>query len=125
MIDGTCCHHWRVLEMGAVYTARPRREVGTKMLRIEKDCDENVSRLRLSGRIESDLITCIRSAMNDCCEHRILDLSEVTLVDVGVVRFLIRSEDEGIELVQCPPYVRKWMLRERAEGGQAGSSNAT
>jgi hypothetical protein len=85
------------------------------MLRIEKDCDGCVSRLRLSGRIESGLITCIRSAMSDCRAHRILDLSEVTLVDVGVVRFLISCEEEGIELVQCPSYVLEWMLRERAE----------
>jgi hypothetical protein len=92
------------------------------MLRIEKYC---VARLRLSGRIESDLIICIRSAMSDCCGHVILDLSEVTLVDIGVVRFLNSSEEEGIELVQCPPYVREWMLRERAEGGQVASSNAT
>jgi hypothetical protein len=92
------------------------------MLRIEKYC---VAKLRLSGRIESSLISCIRSAMSDCCAHKILDLSEVTLVDVGVVRFLISCEEEGIELVQCPPYVREWMLRERAEGGHVASSNAT
>lgn len=54
--------------------------------------------------------------MSDCCERKILDLSEVTLVDLVVVRFLIRCEDEGVELVQCPPYVREWILRERAEG---------
>jgi hypothetical protein len=95
------------------------------MLRIEKDCEGCVTRLRLIGRIESGLISCIQSAMSDCCAHKILDLSEVTLVDISVVRFLISSEDEGIELVQCPPYVREWMLRERAEGGQTGSSNAT
>ena len=86
------------------------------MLRIERDCDGCVTRLRLSGRIESGLITCIRSAMSDCCAHKILDLSEVTLVDLGVVRFLISCEEEGVELVQCPPYVREWMRRERAEG---------
>ena len=95
------------------------------MLRIEKDCDGNVGRLRLSGRIESDLIVCIQSAMSDCCGHRILDLSEVTLVDLAAIRFLISCEDEGVELVQCPTYVREWILRERAEGGQTGSSNAT
>jgi hypothetical protein len=86
------------------------------MLRIEKDRDGSVNRLRLIGRIESDLIASIRSAMSDCGAHKILDLSEVTLVDLGVVRFLIRCEDEGIELVQCPPYVREWITRERAEG---------
>lgn len=84
------------------------------MLRIEKDCDGRATRLRLSGRIESDLIGSILSAISDCDAHKILDLSEVTLVDLGVVRFLIRCEDEGIELVQCPPYVREWILRERA-----------
>jgi hypothetical protein len=95
------------------------------MLRIEKDSDGCVSRLRLSGRIQSDRIAYIRSAMDDGCARKILDLSEVTLVDVAVVRFLISCEKEGIELVQCPPYVREWMLRERAEGAQPESSNAT
>jgi len=56
--------------------------------------------------------------MSDCCERKILDLSEVTLVDLAVVRFLISCEDEGVELVKCPPYVREWILRERAEGMQ-------
>jgi hypothetical protein len=86
------------------------------MLRIERHSDGCVSRLRLIGRIQSDSIAGIRSAMNDGCTHKILDLSEVTLVDVAVVRFLIRCEDEGIKLVQCPPYVREWMVRERTEG---------
>lgn len=85
------------------------------MLRIKKDSDGCVTRLEVSGRIQSDRIACIRSAMNDGCERKILDLSEVTLVDLPVVRFLIRCEDEGIELVRCPPYVREWILRERAE----------
>jgi hypothetical protein len=48
----------------------------------------------------------------------------VTLVDLGVVPFLIRCENEGVELVQCPPYIREWMSRERAEEVQNDSSNA-
>jgi hypothetical protein len=86
------------------------------MLRIERHSDGCVSRLRLSGRIQSDHIACIRSAMNDGCARKILDLNEVTLVDIAAVRFLISCEDEGIELVRCPPYVREWMVRERTEG---------
>jgi hypothetical protein len=54
--------------------------------------------------------------MSERGAHKILDLSEVTLVDVGMVRFLITCEDEGIELAQCPAYVREWILRERADG---------
>ena len=88
------------------------------MLRIGKDTDDCVTRLRLSGRIQSEDIACVQSVMNDGCARKILDLSEVTLVDLEVVRFLISCEDEGVELVQCPPYVREWILRERAEGVQ-------
>ena len=86
-----------------------------EMLRIEKDTDDCVTRLRLSGRIQSEDIACVQSAMNDGCARKILDLSEVTLVDLGVIQFLIRCEDEGVEVVQCPLYVHEWMLRERAE----------
>ena len=88
------------------------------MLRIEKETDGCVSTLKLSGRLQSDCIGRIRSAMNDGCARKILDLREITLVDVAVVRFLISCENEGIQLVQCPLYVREWMLRERAEGAQ-------
>jgi len=95
------------------------------MLRIEKESDGCVTRLLLSGRIQSDRIACIRSAMNDSCARKILDLSEVTLVDFAVVRFLISCEQEGVELVECPPYVREWIVRERADGAESGSLNAT
>jgi hypothetical protein len=93
------------------------------MLKIENDSDRWVTKLRLSGRIQSDYIASLQSAMSDCCERKILDLSEVTLVDIGVVRFLISCEDEGVQLVQCPPYVREWILRERAEGMQWETDN--
>ena len=85
------------------------------MLRIEKECDGRVTRVQLSGRIEPHLISTIRSAISDCGVHKLLDLSEVTLVNLEAVRFLISCEDAGIEVVQCPPYVREWMLRERTE----------
>src|SRR5258708_7155584 len=95
------------------------------MLRIEKDSDGCVMRLLLSGRIQSDRIACIRSAMNDGCARKILDLSDVTLVDVGVVRFLISCEEGGVELEQCPRSVREWVLRERAEGADPDPSNGS
>jgi hypothetical protein len=93
------------------------------MLMIEKNSGECLVRLRLRGRIESAHIGCIRAEMNDGRAHGILDLSEVTLVDVAVVQFLIRCEKEGVELLQCPPYVREWILRERAEGAESEPCN--
>jgi hypothetical protein len=91
----------------------PRLE--REMFRIEKDSDGSVTNLRLSGRIQSEGIACIRMAMDDGSGRNILDLSEVSLVDLGVIRFFINCEDGGVELAQCPPWVREWMVRERAE----------
>ena len=88
------------------------------MLRIERDSNGCVSTLRLTGRIQSDSIASIQSAMKDGCTRKVLDLTEVTLVDIAVVRFLMRCEYEGVELVACPLYVREWIVRERAEGAQ-------
>ena len=62
------------------------------MLRIEKDCQGCVTRLRLSGRIKSDHIASVQSAMSGCYDCKILDLSEVTLVNLRVVRFLISRQ---------------------------------
>jgi hypothetical protein len=81
--------------------------------RIEKDFDGGVTRLRLIGRIQSDHIASIRTEMSDDARN-ILDLSEVTLVDIAVIRFLRDCENEGVELVQCPLYVREWILCERS-----------
>ena len=91
------------------------------MLRIEKESDGHTTSLRLSGRIQSAHIGNIRAQMDDDSVRIVLDLGEVTLVDVEVVRFLSDSENEGIVLVHCPPYVREWILRERAEGAQTDS----
>ena len=86
------------------------------MLRIDKETDGCVTRLALSGRIQADGIAFIRSVIDGGCTRKTLDLSDVTLVDVAVVQFLIRCEEEGIELAGCPPYVREWIRRERSEG---------
>ena len=94
------------------------------MLRIEKNSGGYVTKLRLSGRIQSDQIASIRSEMDDNCTSNILDLSDVTLVDLGVVQFLIGCEDAGVQLAQCPAYIREWILRERDEAVQLGSSDA-
>ena len=46
-------------------------------------------------------------------ERIVLDLEEVTLVDLDVVRFLGASEADDVELVNCSPYIRDWIFRER------------
>jgi anti-anti-sigma regulatory factor len=43
----------------------------------------------------------------------VIDLEEVDLVDVQVVRFLGVREAQGITLLNCSPYIRDWIGKER------------
>ena len=82
-------------------------------LRIAKTFDGQRTTLRLSGRIRSTDIENVREVMKGKAERIVLDLEEVTLVDLDVVRFLGVSEAGGVELVNCSPYIRDWIFRER------------
>jgi hypothetical protein len=82
-------------------------------LRITTGSDGQQTTLRLSGRIRSTDIDNIREVMKGEAEKIVLDLEEVTLVDLDVVRFLGVTEADGVELVNCSPYIRDWIVRER------------
>jgi hypothetical protein len=45
-----------------------------------------------------------------------LDLNEVSLVDLDVVRFLATCQTEGISLVHCSRYINNWIAKERFRG---------
>jgi hypothetical protein len=44
-----------------------------------------------------------------------IDLRNVLLVDREAVKLLAFSEANGTELRNCPPYIREWVTKERAE----------
>jgi hypothetical protein len=48
-----------------------------------------------------------------CESPAVLDLEELDLVDVEAVQFLNACEAKGILLLNCSPYIRKWMAQER------------
>jgi hypothetical protein len=72
--------------------------------------------LKLSGRIQSRDIEKLREQMGGPTRATVLDLHEVTLVDVEVVRFLGLCEAKGVELVRCSPYIREWVFKEQVAG---------
>jgi hypothetical protein len=43
----------------------------------------------------------------------VLDLRDVSIVNLDVVRFLGVCESRGIQLLDCPAYIRKWIDREK------------
>ena len=84
------------------------------MFKIEKVAEGNAIVLRLVGRINAPHLDELNQLITDANRNLVkLDLSEVTLVDVDVVRFFGDQERQGIELVKCSPYVREWIQREQ------------
>jgi len=83
------------------------------MLKIEKTSDGSQAIVRLIGRIRADDLAEVARQLEPNYPDVALQLEEVTLVDVDVVRFLKRCETEGVQLVNCSPYIREWIVRER------------
>jgi len=85
-------------------------------LKIERQSDGKNTIIQLIGRIRAEHLEEIKRQIGTSPEPTILDLSEVTIVDADVIRFLSAIELERTQLVGCPPYIREWIMRERAEG---------
>jgi anti-anti-sigma regulatory factor len=84
------------------------------MFKMEARLDGRKVVLRLSGRIHATHLEQLRARIDKNMRSVALDLEEVTLVDVDVVRFLSTCESQGAELRHCAPYIREWILRESA-----------
>jgi anti-anti-sigma regulatory factor len=85
------------------------------MLRITRTTNGGVV-FKLSGRIETENMAELEALLSAEASghHVLLDLNDLTLVDQGVVSFLKQSEANGIELKNCPAYVREWMKQEKS-----------
>jgi hypothetical protein len=83
------------------------------MLRIQRVLEGKIVLFVLSGRIRGEDIAELHKAFEAETERRVVDLREIALVDREAVRFLARCEADGIELVNCPAYVRDWIGAER------------
>ena len=82
-------------------------------LRIERILDGKHATLRLIGRMCSEHLAELKSLIQDSSPAVVLDLDEITLVDVDAVNFLRACQAEGIKLRHCSPYIREWMDREQ------------
>jgi hypothetical protein len=82
-------------------------------LRIERIPGKRRTRIRLSGAFRSEHIDQVKAEVERGGSQVALDLEEVDLMDVEGVRFLNACEAEGILVLNCSPYIREWMLRER------------
>jgi hypothetical protein len=97
------------------------------MLRIQRKANAK-GIFVLSGRIELEDVEELRRLFDlEDVHHRVvLDLNDVTLVDREAVKFLARCEANGMELQNCPAYIREWIEKEsdhsRTDGGPKRSA---
>ena len=84
------------------------------ILKIEDVSSESETALTLSGRITSGDVQQLKARIAEARGPVALELQQVRLVDLDTVRFLAAAERGGVELRNIPPFVRAWILLERA-----------
>jgi anti-anti-sigma regulatory factor len=82
-------------------------------LMIEKHSDGQGTIIRLIGRMRAEHLPELEKQIRESGPAITLDLEEVTLVDVEAVRFLGICEAQGATLINCSPYIRDWIAKER------------
>jgi anti-anti-sigma regulatory factor len=92
-----------------------RQEAAQMTFKIERQVDEHHTTLRLIGHLHAAHLEALQAQLESNGPRTVLDLDQVTLVDVAVVRFLGTCEQEGTELLHCPPYIREWIAREQRQ----------
>jgi len=95
------------------------------MLRIQRSANGKVV-FTLSGRIESEDVAELQRLLDLEGEgdQLTLDLKDVTLLDRDAVKFLARREADGIQLDNCPAYIREWIEREKEHKSRRKRSSA-
>ena len=83
-------------------------------LRIEKDSHGGRTTIRLIGHFQVEHIEELQKQLLQQKGPRfVLDLTELTLADLDVIRFLGTCEAGGTEVINCAPYIREWIDQER------------
>jgi hypothetical protein len=82
-------------------------------LRIEKDSNGQTTTIRLIGRMKGECIEELKAQIEAGGASITLDLNEVSLVDLDVIRFLATCQTEGIYLVHCSHYINDWIAKEQ------------
>ena len=86
------------------------------MLKIQKSSNGEVT-FTVSGRMNAEHVDEVKTLLKSeaAAWQIVLDLEDLTLVDRDAVSFLKSCEVEGIELKNCPAYIREWITKERDE----------
>jgi len=91
------------------------------MFKIQRSTNETSVIFTLSGRITAERLAELKKLLE--CEGRdhslVLDLKEVKLVDRHAVSFLASCEAKGVNITNCPAYIREWIEKEAARSEES------
>jgi anti-anti-sigma regulatory factor len=87
------------------------------MFQIRRSEKKGLVTLALSGRIEEEHLSELQQLLETEAGAKsraiVLDLADVRLVYREAVKFLANCEAGGVELINCPSYVREWIEKGR------------
>jgi hypothetical protein len=86
------------------------------VVKIETVAGPDATTIRLIGRLSMEHLPLLIAQLDAAQGSIVLEMSEVTLVDLEVVRFLIDCQTRGLQLRACSAYIREWIAREQKSG---------
>ena len=82
-------------------------------LKIKRLCEKHGARIYLAGELRCAHLVEVRAEIEQAGQSATLDLDEVNVVDLDGIRLLNECQARGIQVVNCSPYIREWMLQEK------------
>jgi hypothetical protein len=99
---------WTSIRISHLRIWRPKMTLKIKWIR-----EKHGTRISLSGALRCAHLVNLRTEIEQFGQPAILDLDEVNVVDIDGIRFLNECQAQGIQVVNCSPYIREWMLQEK------------
>ena len=86
------------------------------MLKIVRSANPVSVTFSLSGHIDLEHIALLQTTFEAETLPVLLDLTEVSRVDREAVPTLARWNSEGVQFLNCPAYLRGWIVKARNQG---------
>ena len=85
--------------------------------KIEQSVRSGLTTLVLSGSLAEEEMAELERVFGPRSDYEsvIVDLKDLRLVNRAAVKFLARCEADGLEIENCPAYIREWIRSEIAE----------
>ena len=84
------------------------------MLKMKRIREKGGTRIHLSGELRCAHLGDLCAEVEQAVQPVTLDLDEVEVVDIDGIRSLNECCARGIQVVNCPPYIREWMIQEKS-----------